>query len=509
MTERTAPPGQEVAIAAETSADKGLRPKASGTRIYFVASLVAPAAALLRNIVIARMLGPEMFGLAVTLIVTGQFFDTVTNIGSDQFLVQDDDGETPKVQAMAQLTMVIRGIFSAAMMVAVATPVAYFYHQPQLGVPLMLMGLIPLCAAFSHLDIRRYQRQHKFAPESRALIVSELSSLGVAVVLAVWLHHHHATLGYYAALGALLARTAILVLMTHIVAERRYQLSYEAKSAGKMVRFGWPLLLNGGLLFFGGQGDRILIGHFMGPTALGLYSTALLLIFYPATVAQRFLSNIHFPQLVAARKAHAGMVQAEGRLKGDIMVVGVLAAIGFVMVAPIALYHLYGPRFAQAPMLVGLIGVLQCTRMLRVWPATIALAMGRTGIILSSNIVRMIALPLAWLGYTLGYGLIGLTLGMILGEVISIMSSLWPFASSRGRQFRAIAMTTLILAATLAEVVSLALMMSHGLSIERATGAVGAAALLALLLVTDTPLVATLRGLMTTLRTRKSTSAAK
>lgn len=459
--------------------------------------MVAPVAALLRNIVIARMLGPEMFGLAVTLIVTGQFFDTVTNIGSDQFLVQDDGGETSRVQAMAQLTMVIRGLFSAALMAAVAAPVAYFYHQPQLTLPLTLMALIPLSSAFTHLDIRRYQKQRNFAPESRAIIVSELSSLLAAVTFAMWLHN------YYAALWSLLARTAVLTLMSHLVAERKYQFRYESESARKMVKFGWPLLLNGGLLFFGGQGDRVLIGHLMGPTELGLYSTTLLLIFYPMTMVQRFLSNTHFPQLVAARKVHAGLVQAEGRLKGEMMLVGVLAAIGFALVAPIALLHLYGPRFAQEPMLVGLIGVLQVTRMLRVWPATIALALGRTGIILSSNIVRMIALPLAWLGYTLGYGLIGLTAGLILGEVISIMSSLWPFASSRGRQFRAVAMTTLILAVTMAEVIMLGLTVSYGLSIALVLGAIIGGALLAFLLITDTPLVATLRLTCCSLRTAR------
>lgn len=121
-------------------------------------------------------------------------------------------------------------------------------------------------------------------------------------------------------------------------------------------------------------------------------------------MVQRFLGNIHFPLLVAARDDQAHMIEAEGLLKGQILLIGIESAVGFTLVAPMALYHLYRSRFAQYPTILAMIGLLQVLRMIRTWPVTIALAVGRTRLVLGSNLARMCALPLAWIGFSQGLG---------------------------------------------------------------------------------------------------------
>ena len=74
-----------------------------GSKAFLFASLTAQACALLRYILLARLLGPEQLGLAVALILTAQFFESVTDSGGDRFLVQDAQGDDPAVQRLVHL----------------------------------------------------------------------------------------------------------------------------------------------------------------------------------------------------------------------------------------------------------------------------------------------------------------------------------------------------------------------------------------------------------------------
>src|SRR5689334_8515196 len=74
-----------------------------GTKSYLAASLVAQASALARYVVLARMVGPTELGLAATLILTAQFFESISDTGADRFIVQDATGDTPATQGLVQV----------------------------------------------------------------------------------------------------------------------------------------------------------------------------------------------------------------------------------------------------------------------------------------------------------------------------------------------------------------------------------------------------------------------
>jgi O-antigen/teichoic acid export membrane protein len=85
---------------------------------------------------------------------------------------------------------------------------------------------------------------------------------------------------------------------------------------------------------------------------------------------------------------------------------------------------LYGARYAEAPLLVALIGILQTTRFLINWPSTVSLGMGRSTTVLLGNLARLTTLPAALIGLWLLGGLIGVVVGFTFGEMISIVIAL-------------------------------------------------------------------------------------
>ena len=229
-----------------------------GGRIYFTATLVAQFSALLRYIVLARILGPEELGLAATLTVTSAFFDMISETGSDRFLIQDRDGDTAPVQNMVQLVYLSRGLLTATALVLSAYPIALFYHSPRLAWGLALMALPSVINGFLHLDIRRAQRQHDFHPQAVGILFAEIGAL-LATATAAWLTHQ-----FTALIFGLVTRAVLMTAVSHIQAKRRYALKWDRDSARRLAHFAAPLTINGFLLFIVSQSDRVIVGNQLG-----------------------------------------------------------------------------------------------------------------------------------------------------------------------------------------------------------------------------------------------------
>jgi O-antigen/teichoic acid export membrane protein len=384
-----------------------------GTKALFAANVTSQVFGLLRFVLLARLLGPEQLGFAATLILTQSFFDFATDLAADRFLIQDKDGNEASVQNFVQFVLVGRGAFIAVGLVLSAWPLAYFYKAPQLAPALAALAFYPLILAFAHLDRRRFQRWHDFRAEAWSTLISEGAGL-IATVLAAYFTH-----SYVAVLYGLVTKAVVLVIVTHLQAERPYGLKFYKEHSVRMARFSAPLVLTGIILFFANQGDRILVTRSIGFAGLGYYSAVILLIYNPSSMLHGFVHAMYLPLIAGARGDHARRSAISARLGSETVLLALCMAAGFAIVAPIAIPILYGHRFEQSVITVALIGILQCTRYLSVWFATVGLAMGRSGIVLANNVVRLIAWPAAIFGVMMGAGLIGIVIGFIFGELIA------------------------------------------------------------------------------------------
>lgn len=393
---------------------RSVLPPRRGARVYLAGSLVGQACALLRYTILARLLGPEQLGLVATLILVSNFFEMISDTASDRFLVQDRRGDEPDVQRLVQAVFASRGAFMALGLAVAAIPVANYFQEPALIAGLAILGLSPLIGGLMHLDVRRFQRRNDFRAEGLGLIVAELVGL-IATIVAALL-----TRDFTATLYGLILRSAALVVMSHVSAERPYGWGYASEAASRLRTFAIPLVANGALLFVAGQSDRIMVSTLAGLEALGHYTAALLLVLYPTVALTRYMQGIHLP-LVAAESGSTHPNGTMNLLGGRSLLLAIGIAAGFAVVGPLAIVILYGGAFAQPLALVGMIGILQAARFIRVWPTTQALGLGRSRIVLASSLARTLGIPAAALGFfTLG-GIHGIVAGFILGELVALL----------------------------------------------------------------------------------------
>jgi len=394
-------------------------PRRRGAKAYLAASVVQQVSALARYVLLARLIGPEQLGLAATLILTASFFDLISDTASDRFLIQDKDGDQPTVQKLVQLVLASRGFAIAVAMAVTAWPVAVFYKAPMLAPALAILGLSPLIMGFIHLDMRRAQRENDFRIESISTIAGETSML-VATVAAAYLTH-----SFTAVLYGLIVRSLVMVLCSHLFAERTYGLGYSKEHGPRLARFSAPLMVTGLILFLGGQGDRVLVLRNIGFAALGHYSAVILLIYYPSAVIQKYAHAIYLPLIAADRVDPQKRAKVTSALGAQTLLLALGMSAGFALVAPPMVTILYGRAFSQSASIIALIGVLQSSRFLVLWPTTVALAMGRTGIVLANNVLRLVAWPAALVGVAISHDLYGIVAGFIFGEFFGFSAALF------------------------------------------------------------------------------------
>ena len=155
----------------------------AGRRIVLPATMTVQAITLVRNTLLARLLGPEQFGLAVTFLLAQQFIEMSTDTGLNKFMLQNRLGNRPSIQAAIQALAAIRGVVIAILIVGVAWPVFTQLGLQHDAFPFLLLGGASLAMGFLHYDNARQQRNGVFANDSLSSIVGEVFSLVACLLL--------------------------------------------------------------------------------------------------------------------------------------------------------------------------------------------------------------------------------------------------------------------------------------------------------------------------------------
>lgn len=381
--------------------------------------MVAQASALVRYVILARILGPEQLGLAAMLVLTAQFFESISDTGADRFVVQDPDGDKPQMLGVVHLAMALRGLAIAAGIFVTAGLVSRLYGAPMIAPALQVLAIAPLISGFLNLDMRRAQRGDDFRPESYVTIFGEVASVAVSAAAAFIVRDHTAVL------YGLIARAMVMVATSHIVSRQSYGWAFGWPEARRFSSFAGPLAINGLFLYFGSQGDRLIVANGLGAAALGEYSAILLLIFNPTSAVARFVMNMHLPPISKLRDDDAALRARGDTLGGQNLLLAVGAMAGFAAVGPLIAPVLYGPLGVQPYTTFAFLGVVQAARLLRCWPTTMALALGRSGEVMTNNIVRVVALPLAVLANQHWPSLAAILGAFYLGELLALGGALW------------------------------------------------------------------------------------
>lgn len=384
-----------------------------GAAVLIAGQVAGQALAFARNIIIARLLSPHDVGIAATLAITLSLIELVADVSIDKLLIQAKDGDDPRLQASCHAALAVRGVAQGVVLFVLAWPAARLFDLPDLVWAFQIIAIGPVIRGFAHADVGRVQRHLRFTPAAISELIPQAAALGAVIPMAIWFAD------FRAVLFATLLQAGLYTACTHVFRERAYRWSWDGAAFRRIATFGWPLMLNGALLFAIAQGDRIAIGAGYTKEELALWANAMLLASAPLLVLGKVAVSVALPVLSRCRDDRAAFDRHYQFCMQGLAWVGAVVAVPLVLGGGPIMALIFGEHYAAAGAFVGILAVAQAVRACRIGPTVAALAHAETKNPAIGNFVRLIGVALAIFLAVRGAPLAWIAAAGLLGELAS------------------------------------------------------------------------------------------
>ncbi|MDZ4137233.1 MAG: oligosaccharide flippase family protein [Paracoccaceae bacterium] len=364
---------------------------------------------LISNLMLARLLFPEAFGLMALVSVGLVGLMMFSDVGIGPAISRSPRGDNTAFLNTAWTLQVLRGAVLWAATGAFALPLAWVYAAPELALLLPVAGLALFIAGFNPTRIDTANR-HLLLGRVTALDLAS-QAIGIAVMVAL----AFATRSVWSlVLGAVVAAAAKLALMQLFLPGPKNRFAWEPAAGTELVHFGKWIFLSTACGFLMAQGDRLILGAYLPLDQLGVYNIGYFLASFPWLLGGAVTMRIMIP-LYRDKGQEAARI---GRLRMG-MTGGLLALLGGLALLGVPLVGLlYDDRYAMAGAIVVVVACVQMPAVIGMTYDQAALAAGDSR---NFFLVLLAKASVQTAAFVLGAELGGL-LGALIGQGLALVA---------------------------------------------------------------------------------------
>lgn len=369
------------------------------------------------NLVLTRLLFPEVFGLMalanVFMIALAMFSD----VGIKPAVVQSERGEDIDFLNTAWTIQVVRGFALWLGACAFAYPASLIYKQPVLLPLICVLGSTSAILGFSSISLATSERRLLLKQLTLVQLAGQAVSLTLNVALAWYLRSVWAL-----AFGGV-AGSMVSMVFSHLwLPHHPHRLTWHKDASEALVRFGRWILFSTALGFMAGQGLRMLQGLLLTPAEFGVLSIAQTMATMPSELLLQVIGMAIFPALSEARfSGHHRMLEVLGKAHGKLIAGSAAAFIGLAFISVPLIHLMYDHRYWPAGPQLALLALSSAAAILPIPYQNTLIAMGNTRLDALLNLVSCTSRVVAmFLGFRLA-GIAGMIVGIGVGTIVGYL----------------------------------------------------------------------------------------
>jgi len=337
------------------------------------------------SIMLARLLGPHVFGAFAVALVALYAMQTFNDLGMSMAVVRwetDPHDIIPTINTVSVAVSVVTYVgcfwiapaYASAMGAPAATDVVRV-----LALAIVIDGL---CNAPAGLMQRRFQ-------QGKATVAQQAGSwIGVGLMIALaWSGHGAMSL----AIGQVVGSLVVAIILIAFVPES-LRFGFDPARARELLRFGLPLSGSDLITLAVISVDQIIVGHILGPTSLGFYVLAFNLSSWPYNMFLGPVRNV--APAVFSRLQHDQPTMRSTFLSGTRLLAAVTFPICLLIggSAPALIGFVYGTRWLPAAQPLMWLAVAGGARILLLLAYDYLVVLGWTRLLLIIQLVWLITL---------------------------------------------------------------------------------------------------------------------
>lgn len=236
-----------------------------------IAKIIIPV----NNMILARLLTPEAFGVVATVNMVVSFVEVFTDAGFQKYLIQHefkDEQDREESTNVAFITNMLLSLLIWAVIIIFKDGIADMVGNPGLGTVIAIASVQVPIVGLASIQMSLYKRDFDFKTLFYRRIIVALAPLVVSVPLAI------SGFGYWALIiGNIASQVANAVILT-VKSKWKPRLFYSFSKLKEMFSFSFMTLLESIAVWFSTWVDMFILGKYLPDYYLGLYKTSLQMV---------------------------------------------------------------------------------------------------------------------------------------------------------------------------------------------------------------------------------------
>lgn len=313
------------------------------------------------NIILARLLTPEAFGIVATINMVITFADIFADAGFQKYLVQHDFKDKEELYYSANVAFWTNLSISAILWIiifffrnSIADIVGSNGYGKQLSVAAFSIPLI----AFSSIQQSIYKRKFDFKGLFFPKLIRSILPLFVTIPLAYFYRNCWALI-----IGTIVSNLSDALLLT-LRSEWKPKFYYSITRLKAMFSFSAWTLLETLAIWFTTNIDVFVIGRILSQYYLGLYKTALTTVDQITTLITTTIIPVLFSALSRLQNDEDNFKKVFFSFQQKCSIVLIPLSFGIFLYSDFVTKILLGTQWMEVSKFIGLLGLIQFLRIL-------------------------------------------------------------------------------------------------------------------------------------------------
>jgi len=363
-------------------------------------------------LVLARMLGPAVYGLMAMANVVTNFLQQIGDMGTGSAAIQRESVNQEFLSSLFWFNLAVNTL--VGLLVVVLAPLAgSFYREPRIvpvlstlavTFPIMGVGVISQALLIRTMEYRKL---------AIVEVLSAAAGTTVGIVMALF------GLGVWSLVGASVASTTATTVLSLALARWKPSFTLDLVHLRSIYSYSANLMGFVFVNYFSRNSGHILVGRYLGSEALGYYNMAYALLMFPIQNVTGILGRVLFSAFARLQDDHKRLGDACLRALAVISAITFPMMIGAMVVAEPLVRAVLGEKWLPALPLFLVLAPLGMLQSVGSPVGQIYLASGRTDVMLRMGIINSVV-QIAGYAAGLPWGLQGVVTGYAISNLLLI-----------------------------------------------------------------------------------------